>query len=109
MENWATRSKLILGYATIGLAERAPSPIGTNMMTMTKNMVMMTPTKTGDDDQTKTGDDDHDEDHAEIDYFDHDINNTSYALTLSREITNSLKAMWEWHSSKELLQCRNSL
>ena len=36
--------------------------------------------------------DDHDEEHAEIDYFDHDINNTSYALTLSRDVTDSLNA-----------------
>ena len=45
----------------------------------------------GDHDE-EHGDDDHDEEHAEIDYFDHDINNTSYALTLSRDVTDSLNA-----------------
>ncbi len=45
-----------------------------------------------DDHDEEHGDDDHDEEHAEIDYFDHDITNTSYALTLSREVTDSLNA-----------------
>lgn len=45
-----------------------------------------------DDDHADEHGDDHDDDHeAELEYFDRDINNTSYALTLSKEINDSLK------------------
>jgi iron complex outermembrane receptor protein len=44
-----------------------------------------------DDHDEDHGEDEHDDDHeAEVEYFDRDINNTSFALNLGREINESL-------------------
>ena len=46
----------------------------------------------GDDhhDEDHDGDDHHDGEHAEVEYFDQDINNTSFALSIGREINDML-------------------
>lgn len=43
-----------------------------------------------DEDHEEDHADEHDEHEAELEYFDRDINNTSYALTLSRDINDSV-------------------
>ena len=43
-------------------------------------------------------DEDHEEEHAETNYFDRDINNTSFALSLSRDLTDSLDASLSFSS-----------
>ena len=51
-----------------------------------------------DDDHDEDHDEDHEEEHAETNYFDRDINNTSFALSLSRDLTDSLDASLSFSS-----------
>ena len=50
------------------------------------------------EDHDEDHDDDHEEEHAETNYFDRDINNTSFALSLGRDLTDSLDASLSFSS-----------